>query len=160
MSDVALYLPFALIDPNGFVPAMAVIFLSALTEFTGVLGQTVGASRRYDGPLGKSDRAVLFGALGIFAAVGGTFAAWKAVEIGNLAAILSRQPCRISAASSWKSPRAAQNSNMDVYRSGNITIANAPGTGICDDKAIYSYMFSICESWFGMSSSPYCRSVP
>ncbi|MGO7207702.1 CDP-alcohol phosphatidyltransferase family protein, partial [Rhizobium ruizarguesonis] len=37
VSDVALYLPFALIDPNGLVPAMAVIFLSALTEFTGVL---------------------------------------------------------------------------------------------------------------------------
>ncbi|HWT60169.1 MAG TPA: CDP-alcohol phosphatidyltransferase family protein [Rhizobium sp.] len=76
VSDVALYLPFALIDPNGLVVAMAVIFLSALTEFTGVLGQTVGASRRYDGPLGKSDRAVLFGALGIFVAVGGTFATW------------------------------------------------------------------------------------
>ena len=29
---------------------------------------------------------------------------------------------------------------MDVYRAGNITIANAPGTGIADDKAIYSYM--------------------
>ncbi|MCK1978185.1 circularly permuted type 2 ATP-grasp protein, partial [Jeotgalicoccus huakuii] len=26
---------------------------------------------------------------------------------------------------------------MDVYRAGNITIANAPGTGIADDKAIY-----------------------
>ncbi|AHF85115.1 CDP-alcohol phosphatidyltransferase [Rhizobium leguminosarum bv. trifolii WSM1689] len=76
VSDVALYLPFALIDPNGLLPAMAVIFLSVLAEFTGVLGQTVGASRRYDGPLGKSDRAVLFGALGIFVAVGGTFAAW------------------------------------------------------------------------------------
>jgi CDP-diacylglycerol--glycerol-3-phosphate 3-phosphatidyltransferase len=76
VSDVALYLPFALIDPNGLVPAMVVIFLSALTEFTGVLGQTVGASRRYDGPLGKSDRAVLFGALGIFVAAGGPFAAW------------------------------------------------------------------------------------
>jgi len=76
VSDVALYLPFALIDPNGLVPAMAVIFLSALTEFTGVLGQAVGASRRYGGPLGKSERAVLFGALGIFVAVGGTFAAW------------------------------------------------------------------------------------
>lgn len=76
VSDVALYLPFALIDPNGLVLAMAVIFLSALTEFTGVLGQTVGASRRYDGPLGKSDRAVLFSALAIFVAAGGTFAAW------------------------------------------------------------------------------------
>ena len=27
---------------------------------------------------------------------------------------------------------------MDVYRAGNVTIANAPGTGIADDKAIYS----------------------
>ncbi|MFS8144935.1 CDP-alcohol phosphatidyltransferase family protein [Rhizobium sp. BR 249] len=76
ISDAALYLPFAFIDPNDLMPVMAVIFLSALTEFAGVLGQTVGASRRYDGPLGKSDRAVLFGALGIFIAVGGTFAAW------------------------------------------------------------------------------------
>ncbi|MBB5666409.1 CDP-diacylglycerol--glycerol-3-phosphate 3-phosphatidyltransferase [Rhizobium leguminosarum] len=76
VSDVALYLPFALIDPNGLVPAMVVIFLSVLTEFAGVLGQTVGASRRYDGPLGKSDRAVFFGALGIFVAMSGTFAAW------------------------------------------------------------------------------------
>ncbi|WP_064705827.1 CDP-alcohol phosphatidyltransferase family protein [Rhizobium bangladeshense] len=76
VSDVALYLPFALIDPNGIMLAVAVIFLSALTEFAGILGQTVGASRRYDGPLGKSDRAVLFGALGIFIAVGGRFAAW------------------------------------------------------------------------------------
>ena len=76
ISDAALYLPFAFIDPNDLMPVMAVIFLSALTEFAGVLGQTIGASRRYDGPLGKSDRAVLFGALGIFIAVGGTFAAW------------------------------------------------------------------------------------
>ncbi len=34
---------------------------------------------------------------------------------------------------------------MDVYRAGNITIANAPGTGIADDKAIYSYMPEIVE---------------
>ncbi|MBX4955359.1 CDP-alcohol phosphatidyltransferase family protein [Rhizobium lentis] len=76
VSDVALYLPFALIDPNGLMLAISVIFLSALTEFAGVLGQTVGASRRYDGPLGKSDRAVLFAALGIYVAVGGEFAGW------------------------------------------------------------------------------------
>lgn len=76
VSDAALYLPFALLDPSWMLPALAVIFLSVLTEFAGVLGQTVGASRRYDGPLGKSDRAVLFGMLGIFIASGGTFAAW------------------------------------------------------------------------------------
>jgi uncharacterized circularly permuted ATP-grasp superfamily protein len=38
---------------------------------------------------------------------------------------------------------------MDVYRAGNITIANAPGTGISDDKAIYSYMPDIVEFYTG-----------
>ncbi|MFD2854149.1 circularly permuted type 2 ATP-grasp protein [Seohaeicola zhoushanensis] len=38
---------------------------------------------------------------------------------------------------------------MDVYRAGNITIANAPGTGIADDKAIYSYMPDIVEFYSG-----------
>lgn len=38
---------------------------------------------------------------------------------------------------------------MDVYRAGNITNANAPGTGIADDKAIYSYMPEIIEFYTG-----------
>ncbi len=38
---------------------------------------------------------------------------------------------------------------MDVFRAGNITIANAPGTGIADDKAIYSYMPEIIEFYTG-----------
>jgi len=38
---------------------------------------------------------------------------------------------------------------MDVYRAGNITITNAPGTGIADDKAIYSYMPEIVEFYTG-----------
>ena len=38
---------------------------------------------------------------------------------------------------------------MDVYRSGGITLANAPGTGIADDKALYSYMPEIVEFYTG-----------
>ncbi len=38
---------------------------------------------------------------------------------------------------------------MDVYRAGRITIANAPGTGIADDKAIYSFMPEIVEFYTG-----------
>jgi uncharacterized circularly permuted ATP-grasp superfamily protein len=41
---------------------------------------------------------------------------------------------------------------LDVYRSGGITIANAPGTGIADDKAIYSYMPEIVEFYTGESA--------
>ena len=38
---------------------------------------------------------------------------------------------------------------MDVYRAGGITIANAPGTGVADDKAIYSFMPDIVEFYTG-----------
>ena len=38
---------------------------------------------------------------------------------------------------------------FDVYRSGGVTLANAPGTGIADDKAIYSYMPDIVEFYTG-----------
>lgn len=38
---------------------------------------------------------------------------------------------------------------FDIYRAGGITIANAPGTGIADDKAIYSYMPDIVEFYTG-----------
>jgi uncharacterized circularly permuted ATP-grasp superfamily protein len=41
---------------------------------------------------------------------------------------------------------------MDIYRAGNVTIANAPGTGIADDKAIYSYMPEIVEFYTGRKS--------
>ncbi len=41
---------------------------------------------------------------------------------------------------------------MDIYRAGNVTIANAPGTGIADDKAIYSYMPEIVEFYTGQKA--------
>ena len=47
---------------------------------------------------------------------------------------------------------------MDLYRAGKITIANAPGTGICDDKAIYSYMPDIVEFYTG--EKPLLSNVP
>lgn len=66
LADAALYAPFALIAP--FAPAWvaAVIVLAVLSELAGLLGPLIGASRRYDGPMGKSDRAFVFGALGLW----------------------------------------------------------------------------------------------
>ena len=65
VSDAALYLPFAFVHPFDTLQIGLIIWLSALTEFCGVLGQVQGKTRRYDGPLGKSDRAFLFGLLGL-----------------------------------------------------------------------------------------------
>ena len=78
LSDAALYLPFALVAPFSPFWVGAVIVLAGLSEFTGALGPTVGASRRYDGPLGKSDRAFVFGALGLYVALGGPLPGWSA----------------------------------------------------------------------------------
>lgn len=47
---------------------------------------------------------------------------------------------------------------MDVYRAGGITIANAPGTGLSDDKAIYSFMPEIVEFYTG--EKPILKNVP
>jgi len=75
ISDAALFIPFAFISP--FTPAQValIIFLALLSEFAGVLGQALGASRRYDGPMGKSDRALFFGALALWIGMGGNLPA-------------------------------------------------------------------------------------
>jgi len=88
VADAALYAPFALIAP--FAPGWvaAVVVLSVISEFAGVLGPAIGASRRYDGPMGKSDRAFAFGALGLWVGVGGALPAWTAWLMPAIAALL------------------------------------------------------------------------
>lgn len=89
VSDAALYLPFALVAPFGGFWVGTVIVLAGLSEFAGALGPTVGASRRYDGPLGKSDRAFAFGALGLYVALGGPLPGWTAWLMPLLAALVA-----------------------------------------------------------------------
>ena len=76
ISDALLYLPFAYIAPFSLLSVGTVIFFASLSEFAGVLGVTIGASRRYDGPLGKSDRAFVFGVLGLWVGIGVTLPTW------------------------------------------------------------------------------------
>jgi CDP-diacylglycerol--glycerol-3-phosphate 3-phosphatidyltransferase len=71
VADAALYVPFARLPPFDPFWVGAVIFASAVSEMAGALAPMVGAARRYDGPLGKSDRALVFGALGFWVGTGG-----------------------------------------------------------------------------------------
>ena len=89
VSDAALYLPFALVAPFSPFWLGAVIVLAGLSEFAGALGPTIGASRRYDGPLGKSDRAFVFGALALYVAAGWPLPAWAAWLMPLLAALIA-----------------------------------------------------------------------
>jgi CDP-diacylglycerol---glycerol-3-phosphate 3-phosphatidyltransferase len=77
VSDAALYLPFALLPGVSSVAVVLLVLLAALSEMTGVCAVQVGASRRYDGPLGKSDRAFLFGTLGLILGLGAMPGAWS-----------------------------------------------------------------------------------
>jgi CDP-diacylglycerol--glycerol-3-phosphate 3-phosphatidyltransferase len=88
ISDSALYLPFALVAPFSPLWTGVVIVLAVISEFAGVLGPMVGATRRYDGPMGKSDRAFVFGALGLVIGVSSAVPDWAAYVMPLLAVAL------------------------------------------------------------------------
>jgi CDP-diacylglycerol--glycerol-3-phosphate 3-phosphatidyltransferase len=70
LADAALYLPFALIPGVWAAPVVIVVILAVVSEMAGVVAVQIGAARRYDGPLGKSDRAFLFGLAGLLLGLG------------------------------------------------------------------------------------------
>ncbi len=88
ISDAGLILPFALLAPFEPLAVAAVVFLAVLSEFAGALGPLVGAARRYEGPLGKSDRALVFGALGLAAALLPALPPWLGWLMPALALLL------------------------------------------------------------------------
>lgn len=76
ISDAALYLPFVFVMPFSALWVGLVIWLAAVSEMAGALGPMVGASRHYEGPMGKSDRAFVFGTLGFWLGVSGGLPDW------------------------------------------------------------------------------------
>jgi CDP-diacylglycerol---glycerol-3-phosphate 3-phosphatidyltransferase len=76
VADAGLYLPFALLP--GVMPSLVVIvvLLAIISEMTGVIGIQIGASRRYDGPFGKSDRAFAFGLIALLLGLGISADVW------------------------------------------------------------------------------------
>jgi CDP-diacylglycerol---glycerol-3-phosphate 3-phosphatidyltransferase len=70
ISDAALYLPFALLPGVSLWLVVFVVIGAIITEMTGIIAVQIGASRRYDGPMGKSDRAFVFGAIALALAFG------------------------------------------------------------------------------------------
>ncbi|ART82124.1 CDP-alcohol phosphatidyltransferase [Oceanisphaera profunda] len=87
-ADSALYLPFALLSGVPPLLVIGVVIMAALVEYAGVLGLMVGATRRYDGPMGKSDRAFVFGLLGAFVAIGLFDIRWVTVVLWLVLALL------------------------------------------------------------------------
>jgi len=72
VSDAFLILPFARVPEINPAWIAGVIVLATISEMTGALGVAIGGSRRYDGPMGKSDRAVVFSVLAVWLGAGKT----------------------------------------------------------------------------------------
>jgi CDP-diacylglycerol--glycerol-3-phosphate 3-phosphatidyltransferase len=89
VSDAALYLPFAFLPGSSLALVALVAGLAIVSEMAGVLGVTVGATRRYDGPMGKSDRAFVFGLLGLLAGLGVPLAAAMPWALAATAALIA-----------------------------------------------------------------------
>jgi CDP-diacylglycerol---glycerol-3-phosphate 3-phosphatidyltransferase len=63
VSDVFIFLPLVRIEGLHVALVIAFVALSVINEFAGFMGKVIANERRYDGPMGKSDRALVIGVL-------------------------------------------------------------------------------------------------
>ncbi len=100
VSDAALYLPFALLPEINLWIVVILVIAAIISEMTGVIAVQIGASRRYDGPMGKSDRAFVFGAIALALGLGMPSGSWLnelfgIVLILTMATIVNRTRCAL-----------------------------------------------------------------
>ena len=88
IADAALYLPLAFVEGIPAWPLVIAVLLAIISEMTGVIGVQIGASRRYDGPMGKSDRAFVFGAMALVLGLGAPAGAWIGYLLWTVNALL------------------------------------------------------------------------
>jgi len=88
ISDGVLFLPFAFVPEFEPLWIGVVIWLAAVSEMAGTVAVMTGAGRRYDGPMGKSDRAFVFGALALWIGAGGAVPAWLGWGLPRLLGLL------------------------------------------------------------------------
>ncbi|KFF24084.1 CDP-alcohol phosphatidyltransferase family protein [Chryseobacterium vrystaatense] len=65
VSDVIIFFPLLKFQPESLYLIIIFIVLSIINEFAGLIGKAIGKERRYDGPMGKSDRALILGVYGL-----------------------------------------------------------------------------------------------
>ncbi|MFO0795362.1 MAG: CDP-alcohol phosphatidyltransferase family protein [Candidatus Brocadiaceae bacterium] len=88
LSDSTLYLPLAFFPNIPCVLIVCVVILAIITEMAGVVSIQFGASRRYDGPMGKSDRAFVFGLVTLLLGLGFQSGVWLKVVFGLMVFLL------------------------------------------------------------------------
>jgi CDP-diacylglycerol---glycerol-3-phosphate 3-phosphatidyltransferase len=87
ISDAGLYLPLALVLGIPAPLLVVLVVLGVISEMAGVVAVQIGAERRYDGPLGKSDRAFAFGLITFLLGCGVPPGRWLVILISVLVAM-------------------------------------------------------------------------
>lgn len=88
LSDAALYLPLAAMAGVSPILVVTAVVLAGASELVGVAALSIGAKRRYDGPMGKSDRAFVFGAVAFLRAVGLAPGVWLDIVLAVMILLL------------------------------------------------------------------------
>jgi CDP-diacylglycerol--glycerol-3-phosphate 3-phosphatidyltransferase len=88
ISDAVIYLPMVLISQFPVLPIVCFVVLAIISEMAGVVSVQVGGTRRYDGPMGKSDRAFVIGALSFCVAFNVISEQWLLVLLWIVSALV------------------------------------------------------------------------
>lgn len=121
-SDCVLYLPFTLVLPQAARWVVLLTVLAVLTEFAGVVAQALGGSRRYDGPMGKSDRALVFGLIALLLGAGVAPGQWCVLLLALACALSVLTLCRRIKQGGLEIEAARQ---MDQHRAGAVPVQPA-----------------------------------
>ncbi len=88
LSDTALYLPFALRAGHAAWLVSLICIFSVISELAGLLSAGGRDGRSFAGPMGKSDRALVFGVLGFLLGVGTSPGVWLTASLAIVFALL------------------------------------------------------------------------
>jgi CDP-diacylglycerol---glycerol-3-phosphate 3-phosphatidyltransferase len=81
IADVALYLPLVIVPKVSVTLVVVMICLVLMTEVAGLAALTIGAERNHSGPLGKVDRCLVFGIMGILLGISRLSSYWLNVSL-------------------------------------------------------------------------------
>ncbi|MBA2612261.1 MAG: CDP-alcohol phosphatidyltransferase family protein [Bacteroidetes bacterium] len=65
ISDLFIFIPLGKLFSLNIYVCLLFLFLSVINEYAGILGKAVSGARRYEGPMGKSDRAFVVGLISL-----------------------------------------------------------------------------------------------
>lgn len=88
VSDAVLYLPLALVPAVPAAPVVVLVVLALIAEFAGVAAVQSGGERRFDGPMGKADRAAAIGVIALLLGLGLPAGPWLSIAFGAIAVLL------------------------------------------------------------------------